>query len=76
MYTRFGAYLGAAPPPLAACLYGAMEQLQRGEIDVHTVTLGLEPGYSVWTCEVIIVAQIYDDTLGLIDVLETPDESV
>jgi len=74
MYTRFAAYLGAAPPDHAACLYGAMEKLQRGELDLHTVTLGLEPAYCVWTCDVTIVAQIYDDILGLIDV--RPDESV
>jgi hypothetical protein len=76
VHTRFAAYLGNTTQARVDCLRGAIGKLQRGEIDIHPVPFGRDAGYCVWTCGVIIVAQMHNDTLVLIDVFETPEDSV
>lgn len=76
VHTRFTAYAGTTTSARAACLRDTIGNLQRGEIDITKVLGLVDVRYTVWTCGVMIVAEIYEDTIVLIDVSELPDESV
>ena len=76
LHKRFTAYAGTTTEARAVCLRDTIGKLQRGEIDIMKVLGLVDVRYSVWTCGVMIVAEIYDNTIVLIDVTELPDESV
>ena len=76
MNTRVTAYVGETTPARAKCLRGVIGKLQSGDIDLHKVPFDLDLVYAVWACDVIVVAEISNETVVLIDVLAVPADSV
>jgi hypothetical protein len=73
----FFEYLARATPSRAKCLRGAIVKLQQGDIDVIKVQFDIDPSvYSVWACDVIIVAACHDSTIVLADVLLPPPNAL